>query len=380
MPAPEIFVHSNYPNDQQWELLSPEYTVKSREEFLSLPFLFPAFFRLGLRLVSEPNFVLRAKDGKVKIWIASDLNNAHRLVLFYELHLLKTPYKNSGVLLPNLHRQVLHCRHSDMFYFEVRFPVEGEFKLEIYGGYNKSHSMKLCYFKLVCEKRLSRFRYVPHYPGKLMWGPGPACEEFGLVLPSKPTGIVKVYEQQATPTQEAMSTIQLPTYKPRYFNFNLHVDKSKNIEYIVEVHGYHPDLAKEIASPLDDNGLLVDKAKKRKKRAGEIHPEDNPDYTCCAECTRKEEKKQFTVTVTLPHQGEFALVIKAVPFALENDNATKMYNVDKETEVCVYLLRTTEDTLREVRNIKNPIFTVVTSKLMFCARIMLSFCKFKWLQ
>ncbi|XP_053406230.1 uncharacterized protein LOC123565993 [Mercenaria mercenaria] len=344
MPAPEVFIHSNYPNDARWQLLSQELTVESREGFLSLPFIFPAFFRLGLRLVTTPSFVLYSKDGKCKIWIATDYNNAHRLVLTFELHLLSTPYAKSEILIPNLRRQVLHCRHNEMFYFEIRFPVEGVFKLEIHGGYNKSHSMKLCYFKLVCENRLSKFRYLPYYPDKLMWGPGPVCEEYGLVLPSKPTGIVKVYEQPPPPAQDFTSTIQLPTYKPRYFIFNLHAKKSRNLDYTVEVHGYHPDLAKELASPLNENGQLVDKTKKRRKKA-DVHPENNPDYTFCAECIREDEKKQLTITVNLPHEGEFALVIKAASHSTGADGITKI--LSNEVIVCVYLLRTVDDTHRE---------------------------------
>lgn len=349
MPAPEVFLHSNYPNDPRWELLSQEYTIESREHFLALPFLFPAFFRLGLRLVTAPSFTLHSIDGKCKIWIASEFKDAHRLVLTYELHLLDTQYSKAEVLLPNLHRQVVNCRHNDgLFYFEVIFPVEGVFKLEIHGGYYKSHSMRLCYFKLVCEERRSPFRYFPYYPDKLMWGPGPMCKDFGLVLPSKPTGIIKVYEQHKPLAQEPNPPKQPPAYKSRNISFKLHADKSRNLEYSVEVHGYHPDLAEEIANPLDENGKLVDKNRKKRKKGSGVHPEENPDYTFCAECLRVGRKKQLNITVVVPHEGEFVLVIKACPYTIEEDRITKVYETELEEIVCVYLLRTIDETYREV--------------------------------
>lgn len=192
MPAPEVFVHSNFPKDTKWMLLPSEFIIPSVEAFTSLPFLFPAFFRLGLRMITEPNFTLHSREGKCRIWLISDYNNAHRLNFTYQLDLLRTDYKNTGILDENIHRQVVHCRHNDKFFFEISFPIEGEYKLEIHGGYHKRHMMRLCYFKLICDKRLSNFRYLPYNPGNIMWGPGPTCAEHGLVLPSKPTGIVRV--------------------------------------------------------------------------------------------------------------------------------------------------------------------------------------------
>jgi hypothetical protein len=353
MPAPEVFIHSNYPKNARWQLLSPEYTIESKDEFLSLPFIFPAFFRLGLRLDTEPNFVLHSNDGKCTIWISTEFNNAHRLTLTYDLHLLSTHYDRSEILLPNLKRQGLYCRHNDMFVFEIRFPVEGYFKLEIYGGYHRSHSMKLCYFKLVCEKSLSIFRYLPYYTENLMLGPGPSCEEYGLVLPSKPTGIVIVDQEPKLSILSTTQSTKQPAYKPVYFVFDLHTDKSRDKVFTIKMYGYDPGLATELATPFDENGELVDKTKKKKKmmKKGEIFPENNTDYTTYAECERDDFKKQLKLTVQIPHEGEFVLVIKASSAVKDVDG--KITVVNDAVDVCVYLLRTSDDPHREVCKISN---------------------------
>ena len=346
MPAPEVFIHSNYPKYTRWQLLNSEYTIQSKDDFLSLPFIFPAFFRLGLRLDTDPSFVLHSRNGKCIIWISTEFNNAHRLTLTYDLHLLSTHYNRSEVLLPNLQRQGLYCRHNDKFVFEIRFPVEGYFKLEIYGGYHKSHSMKLCYFKLVCTKSLPMFRYLPYYPENLMWGPGPACEDHGLVLPSKPTGIVIVdQEPQSTLLANVQSTKQ-PIFKQVSFGFKLHVDKSRNKIYTMKLYGYHPDLVRELATPFNEYGELIDKTKRKKRKKGDVLPVDNIDYTRYLECERNDLQKELTIKVHPPHEGEFVLVIKASTAVKDVDG--KITTLDDAADVCVYLVRTTDDPHREV--------------------------------
>ncbi|XP_060608177.1 uncharacterized protein LOC132760255 [Ruditapes philippinarum] len=280
----------------------------------------------------------------VSIWISTEFNNAHRLTLTYDLHLLSTHYDRSEVLLPNLKRQGLYCRHNDMFVFEIRFPVEGYFKLELFGGYHRSHSMKLCYFKLVCEKSLSNFRYLPYYTENLMWGPGPSCEEYGLVLPSKPTGIVIVDQEPKLSILSTTQSTKQPTYKPVYFVFDLHTDKSRDKVFTIKMYGYDPGLATELATPFDENGELVDKTKKKRKK-GDIFPENNTDYTTYAECERDDLKKQLKITVQIPHEGEFVLVIKASSAVKDVDG--KITAVNDAVDVCVYLLRTSDDPHRE---------------------------------
>ena len=80
MPNPEMFIYSNYADKPRWQLLPTVYSVKSQEEFLALPLLFPAFFRFGLKLLTEPSCVLYSDKGKVKLWFLESHGNAHRFV------------------------------------------------------------------------------------------------------------------------------------------------------------------------------------------------------------------------------------------------------------------------------------------------------------
>ena len=354
MPNPEMFIYSNYADKPRWQLLPTVYSVKSQEEFLALPLLFPAFFRFGLKLLTEPSCVLYSDKGKVKIWFLESHGNAHKLTLQFDLFLLNSKCPNTQILVPKLNRLVLHCRHSDLFYFEIRLPIEGTFRLDIQGGYHKSHSLRLCQFKLICESRMENFSYVPFDPGMLMWGPGPMCNEYGLDLPSKPTGIVKIYPQ---PTTFPTHTISLtpdrfsPVYKQRKFIFQKHPDKSKHMEYSVEIIGHAPEDRSSEVTPLDDKGLLSDKrskatADKKKGQKGQAVVEKT-DYSYCVDCYSLQNRRQLILTIDVPHEGDFALVLKAVPFTMNEDMSTKEYG--EKVPICVYLLKTFYEPSREVR-------------------------------
>lgn len=355
MPNPETFIYSNYATNKKWQLLPPDYTIGSRNEFLTLPFLFPAFFRFGLKLLTDQCCVLESTNGKVKIWFIEEQGNAHKLTLTYDLELLETKCANSSLLKPNLHRLVLHCRHSDLYYFEIRFPIEGVFRLDIQGGFHNSHFLRLCQFKLVCESRMKDFKFVPYDPDVLMWGPGPLCHDFGLDLPSKPTGIVKIFPQPTThpPTRTHLTPDHLPpTYKQRQFIFQKHPDKSKTIEYSVEMIGHLPTDKSNDVTPLDEKGEITNKKQVDRRASKTIEPE-KPDYSFCVDCYTLQNKKQLMITVDVPHEGDFALILKAVPFTILEDKLTKEYG--EEVPVCVYLLRTFNEPSREVNVYLNNI-------------------------
>lgn len=346
MPNPEMFIYTNYADNTKWQLLPPEYTVKSQDVFLSLPLLTPAFFRYGLKLLTDPSCVLYSTNGKVKIWFMEEHGNAHKLTLLYDLYLIKSNCANTHVLVPNLNRLVLHCRHSELFYFEIRFPIEGEFRLDIQGGFHKSHSLRLCQFKLVCENRMKDFVYVPYDPDNLMWGPGPMCHEYGLDLPSKPTGIVKIYPQPTTfpPNTTILATPDRPSpvYKQRQFIFQKHPDTSKHVEYSLEIIGHSPDDRSSEVTPLDESGQLSDKRRDKKNAKTPVRQ----DYSFCVDCYTRQNKRQLIITVDVPHEGDFALIMKAVRFTIKGDKKTKEYG--ETVPICAYLLRTFPEASREV--------------------------------
>lgn len=355
MPTPEVFVHSCCADDPEWQLLPEEYALRSREDFHRLPYIFPAFFRLGLKLVSEPSSVLHSVNGMCRIWILCEREIAHRLDLTYELFLQESKYSDTHSLEENIQRLVLHSRHNRLFYFEVRFPIVGTYKLEISGGFHNSHSLRLCQFKLKCDAPLSGFKYLPVLPGPLMFGCGPVINEHGLILPSKPAGVIIA---QATTRKLPESQLPTPTYMPKHLRFPLkkltfilHPEMTRRVEYIAELYGYHPDTFDEEATPLSPEGTLKKRTdrrqamrdkKKREEKEGEMR---SHTYNHCVTCARDKHNSTLNISVSMPHDGDFALVLKATSFIIQRNDVTVKTD---PVVVCMYLIRAIDDPNREV--------------------------------
>ena len=346
MPRPEVYAYNCFADDTRWQLLPPEFTVQSREEFSILPFLLPAFFRLGLRLLTTHSCILKSENGTCRIEIACEKDNAHRLSLNYELYSKEAKSSELKLAPDDLERLVLHSRQNKVFLFEIRFPVEGTYRLEIHGGYHKSHSVRLCQFQIQCTKRLHNCVTLPVSPDKLMWGPGPYSDDVGLLLPSRPTGLISVYPIR----QKSYDMNKIPEhFETSKFTFLLHKQISRNTEYTAELVGMTstPQPQSETMNSKDHSIrdlANISRSSKRSKK-GTIGAISGYVYRQPVECVKDNVAHQLTLNAPLPHEGEFALVIKANVFRVERNRSITRQPAEP---VCVYLLRTTVEPSRDV--------------------------------
>lgn len=342
MPRPEVYVYNCFADDIRWQLLPPDFTVQSREDFSKLPFLLPAFFRLGLTLLSAHTCMLKSEEGMCRIEIACEKDNAHRLSLNYELYLKESKSSDIKLTEEDLERLVLHSRQNKVFLFEIRFPIEGTYRLEIHGGYHNSHSVRLCQFQLQCTRRLQNCVTLPVSPDKLMWGPGPDSDEVGLLLPSRPTGLISVYPIR----QKSYEIDKQPEhFENSKFSFLLHKHVSRNIEYTAELIGLTSTPQPETADKETDLDLLrtASRGSKRGKK-GTIGAISGYLYRQPVDCNKDNIAHQLTLTASVPHEGEFALVIRANRFKVERNRSITR---QQAKPVCVYLLRTTVEQNKE---------------------------------
>lgn len=191
MPKPDEFLYECCALDTDWQLVKKERTVKSKDEFLIKPYLLPPFHGLGLTLVSEQNCKLESQNGMCRIEFKGKHSNSHFLILTYELF-KKESQVDGSKKKQKMSRMVFNSRSNDHFIFDIRFPEEGEYKLVIFGSPYKSPALRICEFKIDCRKRLEGCKLLPLDGSKLGWGPGPATLEVGLLIPSKPNGLVTV--------------------------------------------------------------------------------------------------------------------------------------------------------------------------------------------
>ena len=291
MPKPIEYIYACYTEQTEWQLLSSQETVKSRDEFLCLPYLLPPFFGLGLELVSEKSCELQSQDGTCKIQFTGQKKNSHLICLQYELFVKDNKDIENMFLQGNkLPRLVCNSRSGTMFTFEIRFPVEGGYKLVIYGGLYQSSKLRLCEFKLNCKKRMQRFNLFPTDGNNIGWGPGPHSEAAGLLVPSKPNGLIPVASPGNRQKVECKFTLD-----------------------------------KLFMSRREYSSILL----------GSDSDGEEKEYPGAVKYEVDGKTRQFTVQATLPSDGEFALMIKSAT----TTSTTTYDQVDGET-VCNYLLST----------------------------------------
>ncbi|XP_060608340.1 lim and transglutaminase domain protein ltd-1-like [Ruditapes philippinarum] len=201
MPDPEQFIYQCAEN-KEWQLFPPCSIVSSYAKFAKKPILHFSFFDLGLQLISEQNCVLETKDGFCKIELKAKPSNAHLITLSYELYRKKADFELNGEKENGIEgetddeedfaRMVFNTRAAEVFTFDMRFLRSGIYKLNIRGGPHTSHYQSLCQFKVVCKKGMVGRGLLPIDCGKIGWGPGPTAKEAGLLLPSKPSGLISV--------------------------------------------------------------------------------------------------------------------------------------------------------------------------------------------
>lgn len=197
---PNEFIYRCFPIDEKWQLLQKPISL---ERFTSLPYLLPPFFGLKMKLKSQNSCHLKSKNGVCNIEIQAPELTAHEIELTYDLFLKDrrtgtTPKyteteEDSRMLDPNnTPRLVVSSRNGDRFSFETRFPVEGSYKLVVYGGPHNSPLLRLLECRMDCDSRLQNCCLIPFNPRRVGWGPGPTAETAGLFIPTHRNGVISV--------------------------------------------------------------------------------------------------------------------------------------------------------------------------------------------
>lgn len=304
MPKPEDFRYMCYPDDPKWQLLPPEKVVKSSEEFLSLPYLLPAFFGLGLSLSSLNCCELDAKNGLVDIVIRCTRKIYNKMAMTYDLFIKDVQYTDEEEMLrvENLPRLVLNSRCEERFSFQIRFPVEGTYKIVFYAGLYGQQLLRICEFKLNCAQRLPNCKLLPLNTGMDGWGPNPRTENAGLLFPSVMGGVISVKPESLI--SKANADEDESSAKVR---FTITSQAMKENDYAAEM------VSGESETNLDE------KAKLNKLLS----------------CKVDDEHKELQIDAKVPTDGEYGLIIKA------GKKGRKL------SSVCNYLLTTVVQSKRE---------------------------------
>ncbi|KAH3841268.1 hypothetical protein DPMN_114727 [Dreissena polymorpha] len=350
MPRPDVFIYRCYARNIEWHLISTERTLKSLEEFSQVAYISPAFFTYGLKLVTEPYCVQTAINGVVLIVIMAPKAHAHRMNMGYALEADEEDpaMKSQGRLLHKkvLNKLVLNYRSNDSFIFEIRLPVTGTYKLTLNGGFGTELS-NLCRFKLVSNDTQREWFFIPVEPGPSCWGPGPMAERVGLLLASKPSGVLLIQPKAHSGVSRDVNVY----YHLTTLNFHINKALYRKYDYTAEVvpstFVQDGQVDEKISSFGDVKGVpstLNPKGKDQDENENNIFP-------VRIQMTKDASTRQLSIQVIgRLDGGECAIVIKATEMEVRNN--LRMPRKDSTVPVCYYLLSGNTVTLREPTEIK----------------------------
>ena len=307
MPRPEEFKYMCFPDEKKWQLLPQEKTVRNLDDFLSLPYLLPTFFGLGLTLISLHSCILDSKNGLIEIVISCQRNQHSKMVITYDLFIKDAKSEDAEEMLQaeNLPRLVLNTRSEERFNFKVRFPVEGTYKIVFYAGFCGKQLLRICEFKLNCNQRLPNCKLLPINTGIDGWGPNPKTEKAGLLFPSVMGGVIHVKPQTSAQSKGKLDED----------------DSCAQVRFTITSQALKEN---------DYSAAMI-------SGESETNQVENAELQKFVSCKVDEVNKELEVDATLPRPGEYALVIKA------GKKGRRMLSV------CNYLVTSVTQAMREVR-------------------------------
>ncbi|XP_021365663.1 hillarin-like [Mizuhopecten yessoensis] len=287
MTNPAELVYMCHPSEERWQLLEKTIT---QQQFLDQAYVLPPFFGLGMVMKSRDACVYEAKNGEVKIDIEAPAKNANAINMWYEFLLKEGSNEKSLeeqflLSMESMPRLVAMLRCGERWKIRVRFPIEGTYKLRLYGAPNKTPLLLLGEFRLDCTSRRKECIPLPIDPKVVGFGPGPAADVSGLLFPSHRNGIYPLSKN-----------------KEMRFTFHLEEEASKSVQVTTD--------------------LITSKYVKGK---GQF---EQHSLKSSVKTVVNRRKRELSITFAIAENGEYALTI----------STTKTVSSASYRNVCNYLV------------------------------------------
>ncbi|XP_013404632.1 uncharacterized protein LOC106169646 [Lingula anatina] len=187
MPDPDQFIFTHFPNDQKWQLLEKPLTV---DEFGQGMYVREMFWNLGLKQTpnSHKTCLVKSNNGEIDIPFELPALDAINVKFRYML------YRKAGgpVTGGQMDRFVFYTRQGNTLNYNIRFPVAGTFRLNVFGqDITKHDSLELCCaYVIECPEPKRDVEPLPDNP-VIGWGPGAETEDAGMTPLTHDCGLVE---------------------------------------------------------------------------------------------------------------------------------------------------------------------------------------------
>lgn len=139
---PDEFIYRCFPDDSKWQLTNKRFT---REKYLSVPYLRPAYFLNKLQITSKFHCILHTENGLCNVALKS-ASGVDPVPMSYELFFNHEESKNQVPDDIQLDKYVAIMNEGNKTNFDLRFPISGIYKLQIVDG----EQDWICFFKIIC--------------------------------------------------------------------------------------------------------------------------------------------------------------------------------------------------------------------------------------
>ncbi|CAL1533508.1 unnamed protein product [Lymnaea stagnalis] len=179
IPDPDQLIWTHFPDDKKWQLLHKPVTL---EEFEDHFYVRERFHILGKFTVPETKMkcVAETVDGEVEFIFGLPPERSQTFRFKYMLYRSKSEAADRKVDL-FLDRFVFFEQREDLLRFALRFPIKGNFKLDIYGLDTEDGDVfdLCCTYIINCPKAKHNCLPLPDCP-PLGWGPVAETRAAGL--------------------------------------------------------------------------------------------------------------------------------------------------------------------------------------------------------
>ncbi|XP_062611507.1 uncharacterized protein LOC134273317 isoform X4 [Saccostrea cucullata] len=188
LPNPDQLIWTHFPDEQDWQLLEKPITVKDYESHV---YVRERFYYLGINFTpkSETKCVLTAKDGEISLPFSLPPDRSEFYRFKYMLYKNKSAGGNQADV--NLDRFVLFEHTAENLRFALRFPLQGKFKMDIFGlDVRESDIFDLtCTYLINCPEAQKNCLPLPDCP-PIGWGFGGDAKNAGLEAKSHDGAII----------------------------------------------------------------------------------------------------------------------------------------------------------------------------------------------
>ncbi|KAK6178731.1 hypothetical protein SNE40_011246 [Patella caerulea] len=188
---PNLLIWTHYPDEKKWQLLPKPASVKDFEDHF---YVRERFYILGMETIGPgaDKCLLKTDGGEKDINFKLPSNDSYNYRYKYMLYQSRKQKNVEGNVNVFLDRFVFFEHTADLLHFQLRFPVTGDFKMDIYGlDVNSSDTFDLCCTYIIrCPTAKKGCMPFPDCP-PLGWGPIGDTKKVGLHPQSHQKGVVE---------------------------------------------------------------------------------------------------------------------------------------------------------------------------------------------